>query len=287
MSNVLDLSNEKDFENTRYEDGGIEKVILPKGVKRIPERKFYCCLNLKELVNFEDIEIIEKGAFFNTLIKLEDMPKGVKEVGYSRFDYRNNNWEVTVPKTVEVYNILGALSVHKINIHDNTKLIINLNEVEFYYAAYQCDIDFDLSILDQDGNLKYIIPLYFQSPAVYKESLVKHDWVQNTKESFDEAFWLFEKLRSVEKKNNFLYSYCTYVSYDKVELNNLAKTHITKKLSVLLEMHIKNNNTGIFYILNNNELITKTNIKKLIEKAKELDNQTFVDYLENYKNTRL
>lgn len=66
------------IEKCAYRGDRMEEVILPDGVKKIEERAFSCCANLKRIYIPASVEVIEDDAFylcFQLEIYCEDEPK--------------------------------------------------------------------------------------------------------------------------------------------------------------------------------------------------------------------
>ena len=88
----------------------IEKLTIPKNVKKIGEASFAYCENLKSLVLEEGVEEIGSEAFFGTQIDVVYIPRSIKSIGYNAF---------------------SGITKYKVYIDDDSETKDNLSNYDF------------------------------------------------------------------------------------------------------------------------------------------------------------
>ena len=111
---------ESAFENNK----NIEYIVLPKSLKNISKEAFKNCINLKELVFSEGLEIIGDSSFYNIGISDIILPNSVKNIGKNAFSCCKKLENITLDDKVDDIDVTfidGSDMLTKINVVDGGK----------------------------------------------------------------------------------------------------------------------------------------------------------------------
>ena len=78
----------------------LTRVVIPEGVREIPDEAFQECWNLSEVVIPEGVRLIGKSAFANTALACAVIPKGVTRIDSRAFYECEQLTQVVIPDTV-------------------------------------------------------------------------------------------------------------------------------------------------------------------------------------------
>lgn len=128
----------------------ITTLIIPKGIRTIPEHAFNGCVHLESIEIPDSVKTIEKGAFYNCISLLAiEIPDSVKNIGESAFrncrkiKYIEMSDGVSTIENYTFYNCENLLSI----IIPNS--VQNIGE----YAFYGCDKLKKVTIPDSVENI--------------------------------------------------------------------------------------------------------------------------------------
>ena len=113
------------------ECSNLEKFILPKNIKEIPESFFNGCKSLHNIDIPESVTSIGERAFFDTGLEKINFPKKLSTIGSGAFASCENLEEIIVPDSVTVIGN-GAFSnsgIKKLVLSDN---VTNVTEIGYY-----------------------------------------------------------------------------------------------------------------------------------------------------------
>lgn len=125
---VTSIGNEAFFNNKE-----ITKVVLPQHLKVIEEKAFEGCTKLSEINLVDSIEIIEQGAFANTLLYNLDLPQNMKVL--NKGVLLTNNGVIEVPESIEIISEDAFSSVRGLEEVKLPNTIKSIGE----YAFYMCE----------------------------------------------------------------------------------------------------------------------------------------------------
>jgi len=143
----------------------IEKLTIPKNVKKIGEASFAYCENLKSLVLEEGVEEIGSEAFFGTQIDVVYIPRSIKSIGYNAFSgitkykvYIDDDLETK--DTLSNYDFLqDGLTIKNIKVDKNigivgepTSLEANVN-IKEGTGIDKDNIQYNFEVIDSQGNI--------------------------------------------------------------------------------------------------------------------------------------
>ena len=162
-----------------------DKVIIPKGVKKIGSWAFADCL-VKEIELPEGVEVIGSWAFCNCK-KLRNIkfPQSLKKIAFAAFVDCENLRKIEIPEMVEVINestFSGCKKLKKVKLHENLDYIDS-------FAFNECISLRKLEIPDSVMWLgEYIIgtDTYTESYYKRKTKIIMHSMKTVAEES---AFW--------------------------------------------------------------------------------------------------
>lgn len=143
----------------------IEKLTIPKNVKKIGEAAFAYCENLKSLVLEDGVEEIGSEAFWNTQIETVFIPKSIKSIGYNAFSgmtkykiYIDSDSKIKdnlsnydfLQDDLTIKNIKVDKSIGTVGEPTNLEVDVNIKEGS---NIIKDNIQYNFQVMDSEGNI--------------------------------------------------------------------------------------------------------------------------------------
>ena len=142
-----------------FADSGIEKVSFSKGVKKIPQRLFKRCNNIKDIVIPEGVEMIDKEAFSGCSNMLNiSLPSSVTQLGNEAFSNCTVLQNIKLPNRITNMgnNVFSGCKSLVVYCNYYTSNVINcINQNLSFAPSDEKFVDTENKILDRKKSYFY------------------------------------------------------------------------------------------------------------------------------------
>ena len=142
-----------------FADSGIEKVSFSKGVKKIPQRLFKRCNNIKDIVIPEGVEMIDKEAFSGCSNMLNiSLPSSVTQIGNEAFSNCTVLQNIKLPNRITNMgnNVFSGCKSLVVYCNYYTSNVINcINQNLSFAPSDEKFVDTENKILDRKKSYFY------------------------------------------------------------------------------------------------------------------------------------
>lgn len=269
----------------------IKEVILPNSLKKIEEFAFEFCDNLKKVHFGENIEIIEKRAFYGVELGKVKLPKSVKIVERSSFCGTD---ELIVYDSIDPKaNDAEKWEYCEWNGTVNSALSCAMLDNWWRYSECQGNTtwkDYYISVLSaEDNSVKYRIFCDSEENSDYKV-LMFSAWGKNASFMFEKYDNYFLSMKNPKGRAKMAFCRIQY-PYNLNEKNKKYYEQyiqqcmfIEKSAKQIMEVIFEDDNEEWLKILIKYNAINKDNIEMVTEKIKENECLKCSKILEEHKN---